>query len=135
MFVALNMNFDDLAERCNDDSATNYYMIEQYDLEDKFMDLLYYRYSNDCPTIYEINTFTASEAVKTWILRNTYVHDFTSFTVVLDYFNIEYNFTELVDKLKFSRNIYNIASVLDIIMKYLPDSFTPCWDFLDKKEK
>ena len=98
------------------------------------MDLLYYRYnSNDCPTIYEINNFVASETITTWILRNVYVRDFTSFTSVLDNFDIDYDFLELKDTLP--NNIYNIASVLDIIMKYLPDSFTPCWDFLYKKEK
>lgn len=133
MFVTFNMDYKDLAEHCNNDSVSHYRMIEKYDLEDKFMELLYYRYSNDCPTIDEINTFVASEAVKTWILRNVYVSDFMSFTDILDYFDIEYDFSELMDKLP--NNIYNIASVLDIIRKYLPDSFTPCWDFLDRKEK
>lgn len=133
MFVTFDMDYKDLAEHCNNDSASHYRTIEKYDLEDKFMELLCYRYINDCPTIDEINTFVASEAVKTWILRNVYVRDFMSFTDVLDYFDIEYDFSELMDKLP--NNIYNIASVLDIIRKYLPDSFTPCWDFLDRKEK
>ena len=132
MFVTFNIDYRDLAEHCNNDSAFHYCMIEKYDLEDKFMDLLYYRYnSNDCPTIYEINNFVASETITTWILRNTYVRDFTSFTSVLDNFDIDYDFLELKDTLP--NNIYNIASVLDIIMKYLPDSFTPCWDFLESE--
>lgn len=133
MFVAFNIDYKDLAEHSNSDSAFHYCMISKYDLEDKFMDLLYYRYSNSCPTIYEINKFVASETITTWILRNVYVRDFTSFTDILDYFDIEYDFTELMNTLP--SNIYYIASVLDIIMKYLPYSFTPCWDFMFKKEK
>lgn len=132
MFVTFNVDFKDLAEHCNNDSAFHYCMIEKYDLEDKFMNLLYYRYvynSSDCPTIYEINDFVASEAIATWILRNVYVRDFTSFTSVLDNFDIDYDFLELKDKLP--KNIYNIASVLDIVMKYLPENFTPCWDFME----